>query len=59
MGKDFKIKETQPECIKRWIATSKDAFGIFTGVPNKTPIYHRLTYYGEHIREKISKSRKD
>ena len=47
MGKDWKVKETETERIQRWLDTPKDAFGLFTGVPNQVPIDHKHAYYGE------------
>lgn len=50
MGRDFKEKESDRDRIDRWINTSKDAFGLFTGVPNEVPIVFHLKYYGEFSR---------
>ena len=50
MGRDFKQKESNPDRIKRWLDTPRDAFGLFTGVPNQIPIEAHLRYYGEYAR---------
>ena len=50
MGRDFKVKETDTERIKRWLDTPSDAYGLFVSLPNQIPINHFHRYYGEHSR---------
>ena len=50
MGRDFKVKESDQARIERWRNTGRDAFGLFTGVPNQEAIEPQLKYYGEYHR---------
>ena len=50
MGRNFNEKETNQARIERWLNTPKDAYGVFVGLPNQTPIEHILRYYGEYNR---------
>jgi len=50
MGRNFAEKESNQDRIERWRNTPKDAYGLFTGVPNQTEIEPHLRYYGEYHR---------
>ena len=62
MGRNYNEKENAEQRIKRWINTSKDAYGQFVGLPNTQPIVLRLQYadhekYKRKIDDKLYKEK--